>query len=140
MRRIRLLWRILKITHADKLLFGFLVYFILTSIMIYLVEPNIQTVGDSLWYCFAASTTIGFGDIVAVTLLGRVLTVILCIYAILIIALIPGVVVSYFIEFNKIKSKESVVVFLDQLEHLETLSKEELRELSQKVKQRRYHL
>lgn len=140
MRRIRLLWRILKITHADKLLFGFLVYFILTSIMIYLVEPNIQTVGDSLWYCFAASTTIGFGDIVAVTLLGRVLTVILCIYAILIIALIPGVVVSYFIEFNKIKSKESVVVFLDQLEHLETLSKEELRELSQKVKQRRYRL
>lgn len=124
MRRIRLLWRILKITHADKLLFGFLVYFILTSIMIYLVEPNIQTVGD----------------IVAVTLLGRVLTVILCIYAILIIALIPGVVVSYFIEFNKIKSKESVVVFLDQLEHLETLSKEELRELSQKVKQRRYRL
>ena len=117
MRRIRLLWRILKITHADKLLFGFLVYFILTSIMIYLVEPNIQTVGDSLWYCFAASTTIG-----------------------LIIALIPGVVVSYFIEFNKIKSKESVVVFLDQLEHLETLSKEELRELSQKVKQRRYRL
>ncbi|MBC5786604.1 MULTISPECIES: potassium channel family protein [Clostridiaceae] len=140
MRRIRLLWRILKITHADKLLFGFLVYFILTSIMIYLVEPNIQTVGDSLWYCFAASTTIGFGDIVAVTLLGRVLTVILCIYAVLIIALIPGVVVSYFIEFNKIKSKESVVVFLDQLEHLETLSKEELRELSQKVKQRRYRL
>ena len=47
---------------------------------------------------------------------------------------------SYFIEFNKIKSKESVVVFLDQLEHLETLSKEELRELSQKVKQRRYRL
>ena len=140
MRRIRLLWRILKITHADKLLFGFLVYFILTSIMIYLVEPNIQTVGDSLWYCFAASTTIGFGDIVAVTLLGRVLTVILCIYAVLIIALIPGVVVSYFIEFNKIKSNESVVVFLDQLEHLETLSKEELRELSQKVKQRRYRL
>lgn len=140
MRRIRLLWRILKITHADKLLFGFLVYFILTSIMIYLVEPNIQTVGDSLWYCFAASTTIGFGDIVAVTLLGRVLTVILCIYAVLIIALIPGVVVSYFIEFNKIKSKESVVVFLDQLEHLETLSKEELRDLSQKVKQRRYRL
>ncbi len=134
------MWRILKITHADKLLFGFLVYFILTSIMIYLVEPNIQTVGDSLWYCFAASTTIGFGDIVAVTLLGRVLTVILCIYAVLIIALIPGVVVSYFIEFNKIKSKESVVVFLDQLEHLETLSKEELRELSQKVKQRRYRL
>ena len=108
--------------------------------MIYLVEPNIQTVGNSLWYCFAASTTIGFGDIVAVTLLGRVLTVILCIYAVLIIALIPGVVVSYFIEFNKIKSKESVVVFLDQLEHLETLSKEELRELSQKVKQRRYRL
>ena len=140
MRRIRLLWKILKITHADKLLFGFLIYFILTSIAIYLVEPNMQTVGDSLWYCFAASTTIGFGDIVAITLLGRILTVILCIYSILIIALIPGVVVSYFIEFNKIKSKESVVAFLDQLEHLETLSQEELQEISHKVKQRRYHL
>ena len=57
-----------------------------------------------------------------------------------IVALIPGILVSYFIEFNKIKSNESVVAFLDQLEHLDTLSKEKLRELSKKVKNRRYRL
>ena len=108
--------------------------------MICLVELDIQTVREGLWYCFVSSTTIGFGDIVAVTLFGRILTVILCVYAIFIVALIPGILVSYFIEFNKIKSNESVVAFLDQLEHLDTLSKEKLRELSKKVKNRRYRL
>ena len=33
--------------------------------------------GDALWYSFAVVTTIGFGDVVATTLVGRIITVIL---------------------------------------------------------------
>ena len=138
MKRIHLFWRILRVTHTDKMLLGFLLYFFATAVGIRLIEPGIHSMGESIWYCFVSCTTIGFGDFVAVTLIGRILTIALALYAILIIALIPGVLVSYFIEFNKVKAQESVVMFLEQLEHLDELSKEELKEISKKVKKRRY--
>ncbi len=55
-------------------------------------------------------------------------------YGIFVVALVPGVMVNYFIEFNKIRYNESLVLLMDQLEHLDTLSKEELREFSAKVR------
>ena len=70
----------------------------------------------------------------AVTAVGRILTVILVLYGIFVIVLIPGVVVNYFVEFNKIRYNESLLLFMDQLEHLDTLSKEELREISQNIR------
>ena len=68
------------------------------------------------------------------TAVGRILTVILVLYGIFVIALIPGVVVNYFVEFNKIRYNESLLMFMDRLEHLDTLSKEELREISQDIR------
>ena len=65
---------------------------------------------------------------------GRILTVILVLYGIFVIALIPGVVVNYFVEFNKIRYNESLLMFMYRLEHLDTLSKEELREISQDIR------
>lgn len=52
-------------------------------------------------------STIGFGDFVAETVVGRILSVILSIYSILIIALIPGIITSYYLETVKIRSRES---------------------------------
>ena len=113
---------------------GYVAVLLLVAFGVWQVEPDITTFSDGLWYCFAASTTIGFGDIVAVTAAGRILTVILVLYGIFVIALIPGVVVNYFVEFNKIRYNESLLMFMDRLEHLDTLSKEELREISQNIR------
>ena len=113
---------------------GYVAVLLLVAFGVWQVEPDITTFSDGLWYCFAASTTIGFGDIVAVTAVGRILTVILVLYGIFVIALIPGVVVNYFVEFNKIRYNESLLMFMDRLEHLDTLSKEELREISQDIR------
>jgi len=113
---------------------GYVAVLLLVAFGVWQVEPDITTFSDGLWYCFAASTTIGFVDIVAVTAVGRILTVILVLYGIFVIALIPGVVVNYFVEFNKIRYNESLLMFMDRLEHLDTLSKEELREISQDIR------
>ena len=51
-----------------------------------------------------------------------------------IVAIFTAVITSYFMEHAKIKSKENIRKFLDDLEHLDELSKEELKELSKKVK------
>ncbi len=134
MRKYRLLWNILKRTNALGLIGGYLVILLIASILILIFEPNITTFGDSLWYCFAVLTTIGFGDFCAVTLAGRITSVVLSVYSILIIAIIPGIITSYYLEALKIKRNESTEKFLNDLEHLPELSKEELADISEKVK------
>lgn len=140
MKKLRILHNIMRTTHLYETLIGFLLYYFLTALIIWLVEPEIGDFGDSLWFCFAACTTVGFGDVVAASTLARILTVILTLYGILVVAFIPGVIVSYVTEFYKAKSNESLTVFLDKLENLENLSKEELKEISTQVKSRRNKL
>lgn len=134
MKKSRIIWKVLKRTGTTKLLSSFLVLFISISILIRVFEPDINNLPDSLWYCFSVMTTIGFGDMTAVTLVGRILSVVLSISSILIIAVIPGVITSYYIETIKLKANQSTEKFLYDLEHLPDLSKEELAELSEKVK------
>jgi voltage-gated potassium channel len=136
MTRLRLLHQIMRTTQMYGILTGFIIYFIITAIIIWLVDPAVDTLGDSLWFCFVSCTTIGFGDIVPTGMLARILTVIMTIYGILLVATVSGVIVSYFTEFSRMRANKSTTEFLYQLEHLDELSKEELRKISEKVKER----
>ncbi|MDE6913440.1 MAG: potassium channel family protein [Lachnospiraceae bacterium] len=127
-------YRILKWTGTLKIYMGFLLFLCGAAAILAIVEPGIDTFGDGLWYCFVAATTIGFGDICVVTRIGRITTVVVGIYGILMTAMVPGVVVSYYMEYLKIREKETISVFLEQLEQLPELSKEELEELSERIR------
>lgn len=134
LKPFRRIWKILKITKVDKIFTGFILFILGISFVIRMVEPQIETYGDAVWYLFSVITTIGFGDYYAVTVVGRICTIIVGIYALFVVALIPGVVVSYYMDVMQAKSDEAISRFLEKLEHLEDLSKEELCEISEKVK------
>ena len=134
MKNSRIIWRVLKRTGALKLLSGYLIVLIIIAILITIFEPSINSIPDSLWFCFSIMSTIGFGDFVAETVVGRILSVILSIYSILIIALIPGIITSYHLETVKIRPRESAEKFIDDLERLPELSRDELEDLSKRVK------
>lgn len=134
MKKTRLIKIILKRTGALKFLTTYIIIFAGVSIGVWIVEPNIKTPIDSVWYCFSVATTIGFGDITAVTILGRAMSIFLSICSILTIAVVPGIITSYYIESTKLKEQESIAKFLDDLKHLPELSKEDLQSLSEKVK------
>ena len=127
-------YNILKWTGTLKIYISFLLFICGASVVLAIVEPGIDTIGDGLWYCFVAATTIGFGDICVVTKIGRITTVLVGIYGILMAAMVPGVVVSYYMEYLKIREKETISLFLETLEQLPELSKEELEELSEKIR------
>ncbi len=72
------------------------------SIVLRSTEASIETFADGLWYCFAIVTTIGFGDYTAVGFVGRILSVILGIYGIIVVALVTSVIVNF---YNEVKDE-----------------------------------
>ena len=133
-KTLRLLIQSFRITGILKFFSAYIIFFFVAAFILLNVEPQISTYFDSLWYCFAVSTTIGFGDITAVSAIGRVLTVILSLYSIVVTAIVTAATTSFFLDLAKLRANESAQEFLDDLEHLSELSPEELDRLSEKVK------
>ncbi len=128
-------YRVLRRTGTLKIFISFLLFLCAAAAALTVLEPGIDTFGDGLWYCFVAATTIGFGDLCVTTGIGRIITVFIAMYGILMTAMVPGVVVSYYMEYLKMREKETISVFLEKLERLPELSEEELEQLSQRVRE-----
>ena len=133
-KKRKLLLQALKTSGLDKIIGSFLIFYLLAALIIWLIDPNITNYFDSLWYSFAALSTIGFGDVTATVFITRIITVLLWIYAAIVIAIMTAVLTGYFMDAAKLKANESVQEFLSQLEHLPELSREELEALSKRVK------
>ena len=102
------LMKIIRQTFAGEILFGMFMLIIACSIVLPAWEPNITNYYDGLWYCFAVVTTIGFGDFAAVSSIGRVLTVLLGVYGIIVVALITSIIVNFYNEVKNDKRERFV--------------------------------
>ncbi len=130
-------YRMLKILNRTGMLKVLSVYIsviCIGAVLVMIFEPKVNNFGDGLWYCFVSSTTIGFGDFYAVSPLGRIVTVAVSISGIITVAIIPGVIVSYYTEYLHLKENETISTFLEKLENLPSLSNNELKDLSDRVK------
>lgn len=96
--KLKVLFKIIVNTFSLEILFGLLTMTVCFSLVFMKMEPDINTFPDALWYCFAIITTIGFGDFAAVTPVGRILSVILGFYGIIVIAVITSIVVNFYNE------------------------------------------
>ena len=134
MKKLRILHTVLKKTNADKIVAGFVVFLFASAFIILISEPDITRYSDALWYCYSVFSTVGFGDIVATTFITKVLSVIITIYTLFAVAVVTGVVVSFYNSCVEQQFKESKEVFLDKLKRLPQLSHEELVEISEKAK------
>lgn len=137
MRKLRILLVILKRTKADKILFGLIAFLFIAAFAIFVSEPEITRYSDALWYCYSVVSTIGFGDITVTTFVAKAFSVLLSVYAIFVIAIVTGVVVSFYNQTVQSQRDDSVSMFVDKLERLPELSKEELEEISEKIKKLR---
>ena len=92
-------------TFALEILFGLLTLIIAASLILMLYEPKMHYFPDALWYCFAVVTTIGFGDFTAVTPIGRLITVVLGVYGLIVVAVITSIIVNF---YNETKGKDDI--------------------------------
>ena len=106
--RLDLLREIVQRTYAAEIIFGLLL--LIASFSFVLKYTDQAAFGgeytNALWYCFAVVTTIGFGDMTATSAIGRVLTVILGVYGIIVVALITSIIVNFYGEMKKSRAAE----------------------------------
>ena len=106
--RLDLLRNIVQKTYAAEIIFGLLL--LIASFSFVLMYTDTESFKgeytNALWYCFAVVTTIGFGDMTAVSTIGRVLSVILGVYGIVVVALITSIIVNFYGEMKKSNSDD----------------------------------
>ncbi len=102
--RLDVLKKIIRKTYASEILLGMILLMAAFSLLLSMLDPNISSFADGLWFCFATVTTIGYGDVTASTLIGRVLSVILGIYGIVVVALITSIIVNF---YNEMKTENT---------------------------------
>ena len=101
--KFKVLFKIIVRTFALEIIFGLLTAMVASSLVLMTIEPLINNFPDALWYSFAVVTTIGFGDFAAETLLGRIITVFLGLYGIIVVAVITSIIVNF---YNETSGKE----------------------------------
>ena len=105
--KVKVLFKIIVSTFSLEVLFGLIVMIVAFSFIFVSIEPGIESFPDALWYCFAVVTTIGFGDLTATTGVGRILTVMLGLYGLIVVAVITSIIVNFYNEtMGKSDAKE----------------------------------
>lgn len=69
--------------------------FVMCAMLLALFELGIDRIGDALWCCFETVSTIGFGDVLVQTALGRVMVVLLSVASIFYLAVLTAFFVNY---------------------------------------------
>lgn len=96
--KFKTLFRIVFKTFAFEIILGLLTMIVASALVFMYFEDKIVTFGDGLWYSFAIVTTIGFGDFAATSVIGRITTVFLGIYGIIVVAVITSIIVNFYNE------------------------------------------
>lgn len=82
-------------------------------------NTRMKTLLDALWWCVATVSTVGYGDVVPVTNLGRIVALIYMFFGITLIAILMAVVTNTFykkrIEKPEIEKKEREMSYLKDI-------------------------
>jgi voltage-gated potassium channel len=125
----RLEKEVLAFAEKTRLIYGLAVYMlviIVGSVLFYSIEsgvnPNVTSPNDALWYMIVTITTVGYGDVVPYTGLGRIIAVVAMLTAILFASLVTATTTTALLEQFRAErekvteaSKETVGNVIDQL-------------------------
>lgn len=83
-------------------------YIVISALVIFHVEPGFHDFFEALYWATVSLTTVGYGDIVPVTLLGRIVTMASSVMGIAIIALPSGIVTAGYMQALEEEKREMI--------------------------------
>jgi voltage-gated potassium channel len=86
----------LKDTYLDEILGVFLMVIVSFTFGLYLFDPSMNSLFDSLWFVVSSLTTVGYGDILPNSMIGKVISLFLLIFGVLIFSAVTASMASYF--------------------------------------------
>ncbi len=127
--QLRGLLRIIRETFVIEIIYGLIILMIAASFYFAIMEEEIPTFWDGMWYSFATITTIGFGDYTVHSFVGRIVTVVLGLYGIVVVAAITSVIVNYYAETRDARKEKLLALNKKEGEKTEEeLEEEEVEE------------
>ena len=122
--KLHLVADIIKKSLVYEIILSLLILVILCSTYFTVVEPDMTSYVDSLWYSFSVITTIGFGDVYVTTTFGRILSVILGVSGIVVVALFTSVIVNFYNEMSKRRQEKEMQKIIQKVEEIEKTEEE----------------
>jgi len=94
------------------------------ALLVWMIDPAIDTFGDALWWAVSTVTTVGYGDVLPESSAGRVVAAALMLTGLGLIPVITSVVVSILVSQRTREAQEDERRQLDQLfERLDQLER-----------------
>ena len=125
--KLNIFHKIIKKSLINEILMSLAILAILCSVYFTVVEPNITSYVDALWFSFSVITTIGFGDVTVTTTFGRILSVLLGFSGIIVVAVVTSFIVNFYNEMNKKRDERAINKLTEEVKELED-SKEDKQE------------
>lgn len=94
----------------------------------WLLDPEVQTLGDGLWLAFTTAATVGYGDMVPSTAASRVFAVLVVLVGLAVLSLVTASVAAMFVE------KEERQIELELMRELQAIRRD-MRLLHNEVRQ-----
>lgn len=110
--------------HLRTTLLGATVVVIIFGVLVAGIDPGVKTVWDGMWWAVATVSTIGYGDVVPTSALGRVLGVLLVILGLAIFVIITANILALTLkkETRKFRREErEVEKLVDEVRELKEL-------------------
>ncbi len=114
------------------LLSGIIVMIVISGTVFSFVE-NRQTVPEGIWWAVVTATTVGYGDVVPTTGLGRLIATVLMFTGVSFLALLSAAIAARLVELEAEEGQEALLQSLRGTRRREQEARAELREVNQRL-------
>ena len=107
--------KFLKETYLDKIIFVSIIFIFTVTVLICIFDSQIKDMQTAVWYIIVSMTSTGYGDVVPITIPGRILGIVAMIGGILIFSTITALMSSI---YTSKLHKENYANFQSQIDEL----------------------
>lgn len=105
----------LRKTYLDKIIAITILFIVVVTILVWIVDSNIVDFKTAVWYTFVSMTSTGYGDVVPASTSGRIIGIVAMVGGIFIFSLITAIISSAYVSKLNRESRDDMESKIDYL-------------------------